>query len=246
MLKVEFKKADVDDDIDVVALNNIVNCDHHARKDLLMCSMIGWLNNDKTRNYQSMELMLRGKNCKAFLIAKPVNAMPKNMKLTMPNDNTQVRTHELDITFDYNEIIKYQDSYEENFTCLKNAGCFAYINNPNDEKNEEEIEKSKQDVKFDGNNIQYNLTINSIFLTLKQMNNKETVDYISECMEKKFGQKPDRTVTGTINYKDMGELNVYTLTIDHKIICETAWINLKDGNIDLIDIRNVKMEFNER
>ena len=246
MLKVEVKKVEVSTDIDEISISNIMQCDKFTRKDLLMCSMIGWLNNDKTRNYQSMELMLRGKGCKGYLIAKPVISTPNNMRLTMPNDNKQVKTHELDLTFDHNEIIKYYDNYEDNFANLKNAGCYAYKNNPDEELIQNNIEASKQDIKFNENNVEYNLTQNTIYLTLKQMNKIETVDYVSECMENKFGKKPDRTVAGTINYKNMGEINVYTLTIDNKTICECAWVNLKNGDVDLIDLRNVKMEFNDK
>ncbi len=258
MLRVEFKAVEVGDDVDIVAINNILQCDTHKRTDLMMCAMVGWLNNDKTRDYVQIEQMLRLKKCNTYLIAKPYNNSKKNMRLTMPNDNTLDKTHELIITFDHNEILKYHDSYEQNFILLRYAGCFAYRNNPNDNKNvdeHKEIEESKKDIKFDGNNFEYNLTQNTIYLTLIQMNNKETVEYISECLEKKFNNKPLRTIVGTIENKNKINVDVYSFTIDNKIISECAWtLNDNDNNnnnnnnndVDLIDLRRVKMEENEK
>ena len=246
MLKVEFKKADVDMDIDEIAINNIVQCDKYLKKDFLMYSMIGWLNNNKKRNYQDMELTLRSKCCRGFLVAKKVNKVKSNMRLTMPNDNTLDKQYELDIVFDHNDILKYQNSYEDNFVKLKESGCYAYQNNPDEETNEELQKESKNDVKFKDDNLEYNLSQNSIYLTLTQMNNKETVEYITDCLEKRFNAKPDETKIGTINYKNEGEKDVYTLTINNKTITECAWVNLNNDDIDLIDLRRIKMELNDK
>jgi hypothetical protein len=251
MLKVEFKKAEVDMDVDETAINNIVQSDRHYKQGFLMMSMIGWLNNDKNRNYQGMELMLRAKQCNSYLVAKPINKMKKNMKVTMPNDNKQIKKHELDVVFNVNDILKYHNSYEDNFIQLEHAGCYAYIDDPNEQKNENDEnktidEKSNElkDVSFKEDNFEYNLSQNSVYLMLKQMNGDETIIYVSECMERKFDRKPDRTITGKITVENK-DYDVYTFTIANQIISECAWIT-KENKIELIDLRSLKMEQDEQ
>ncbi len=242
MLKVDFKKTEIGDDVDEIAINNIIQSDKCTRTDFFMCSMIGWLNNDKTRDFQQLETFLRKNNCNAYLISKPVLTERKNMYLTMPNNNKLEKTHELIFAFDKNEILKYNNSYDENFNKLVHAGCYAYKTNPELESDENVLAESKQDIKFDEKNFEFNLTQNSVVLTMVRMTDKETVLYVKKCLEQQLGQELIKSVVGEIVSHENEPVIVYSYTVDNKIVSDCAWTEIDENTYKMIDMRNAKVE----
>jgi hypothetical protein len=202
-MKITFEDVLENDDKDEIALYNIKNSATHMNKETLYHSSIGWLLNDKSRNFEKLELLYRENNLNAFVIAKDKDKLDETHFKLSCNDNDNLL-----YIFDV-ECVDKIDDYELNYNKLKNVG---YI---------ELVDKSKIDL---NNNI-FKLEGNKIILNFVKMSASESIKSLEIELTKSLGYKPKVEVIGTYE-EDVPLLGFKTK--DNKYASNICWFGLKN------------------
>ena len=256
MIKINYKEPDEFESQDDISIHNIKMSDKYKKADFLEMSCIGWLKIDSKRDYQDLEQLLRYLDLDSHIIAQPVKNIPDNLEINYPNGN--IITEPLEYIAKLScrskeeaikELMIYHSSYEENFECLKNAGCLMAKNtsvdsNLNTNKNNiEEYEKIKKVLEC------------QLKLDFTYFKAHESINFIIQDLANKYGKYPEKIACGEINEK-----RVYALMINGEIVSPIGWIEKTNENIvedsklnekkeieidyELVDFRKIKIEKN--
>ena len=215
MLRIGYKQTDISENLDNIAIYNIMETDKYETLEPFMFSTLGWLKNDDKRTFKDLELLLRDNNLKTYIVAVETT-IPDNYKISMPNKNNNEMKYVAKLTNDkyeniLSDILKYHSSYEDNLKALENAGNLIPIEENQENKNE----------------LNEKLTKNQIKLLFDLVEGKEFLDYIFKDASIKFNKEPEKKIVGKI-----GQKNVFGYVIDNKIINKHGWIEeMEDDEI---------------
>lgn len=268
MIKINYKEPTELETPDDIAVFNIKICDKYKKADYLELSCISWLKIDTKRNYQDLEQLFRHLNLDSYIIAQSVKNIPTGLRIGKPNElnldentkstenNKNIENSELGyiakITCmgkddSIKELLKYHQNWEENFECLEKTGCFMSIKQDTSKEEEEKISHTK------GVNEVKKLLECKLKLDFEYYNIRESIDFIINDLEIKYGKKPEKIICGEIETN-----KVWALMIDGQIVSPIGWIekiiNQKENgaicpemtnstiDYELVDFRKIKME----
>jgi hypothetical protein len=247
MIKINYKQPESTESKDEIAKYNIKICDQFKKADYLELSCISWLKNDSKRNYQNLEDLFRFENLESHVIAQLVSNIPPGLKINLPN---KVETEQNKLVWvakitcmnkkdSINELLKHHISYEDNYECLKDTGCFMSIKKDTLEEEEKILQtKNADEVK--------KLLNCELKLDFELFKPSDSINYIIQDAINKYGKEPEKIICGEI-----GTNKVLALMIDGQIISPIGWIEKKKeldnvNNIEieceLVDFRKIKIE----
>ena len=200
MLKITFDLAPETQNKDEIALYNIKNSIEFLNEHALYHSSIGWILNDKERNFEKLELMYRENNFNAFVRAVKINLID-NFKLTCHN------AENLEYAFEV-YIGESIENYEENFKLLKNVGFVDMIDKTKRTKNNDIL-----------------LEQNEIILHFNKMSVSDSIKNLEIELTKELGYKPKIEIIGTFR-EDVPLLGFKTK--EGKYASNLCWFGLKN------------------
>lgn len=265
MIKINYKEPEQTESKNDIAVYNIKICDQFKKADYLELSCISWLKIDSKRDYQDLEDLFRFENLDSYVIAQSVSNIPPGLEIGRPNkaetclqdSNPIIDAHpdaqtESKLEFvvkitcmnkkdSFVELLKHHISWEENYECLKNTGCFMAIKQNTSDKEEEQ--KILQTKGVDEVKKLLNCELKLDFELYKSM---DSINYIIGDLTNKYGKEPEKIICGEI-----GTNKVWALMIDGQIISPIGWIEKnkvivdnsdKQTECELVDFRKIKME----
>jgi len=175
-----------------ICWHNLKVADENYNLNMFIGASMGWLELNKTKDYQDLEKELRNKNFNTHLIAVTPIDIP----------NSKVKLHGQDKKYEcifscrpkesaIKELLKYSKSYEENFAKLIDAGSII-INNKNDLND-------KEDTKILDNEDQQflkSISKNKKKIKVEEMTANQYFDEICEMCQKQFGKNPKEKIVG--------------------------------------------------
>ncbi len=259
MIKINYKQPEPTESKDEIARYNIKICDQFKKADYLELSCISWLKIDSKRNYQDLEDLFRFEGLESHVIAQLVSTIPPGLKIDLPNkletEQNLIESEEqtkIETKLDYvakitcmskkdslSELLKHHVSYEDNYDCLKNTGCFMSIKQ---EKSQEEEEKILQTKGADEVKKLLNCELKLDFELYRPM---DSINYIIGDLTTKYGKEPEKVICGEI-----GTNKVWALMMDGQIISPIGWMEKniemsttnKEIECELVDFRKIKIE----
>jgi len=226
MIKINYKNPEPTESKDDVSISNILISDKFKKGDYLEMSCISWLKIDSKRDYQDLEQLLRYLDTDVHIIAcpQPIQTIPDGLEIGYPNGGIITEQLEYVVKFSsrpkedaLKELLLIHSSYEENFECLKKAGCFM-VKNQDQKKNVSNI-KGVEEIK---QVLESGLKLD--FTYFKPM---ESINFIIEDLITKYGKRPEQIACGEINGN-----KVYALMLDGEIASPIGWM---EKNINLSD-----------
>ncbi len=194
----------------------------------------------------------------SHIIAHPITIIPENLQLGYPNENPNTENLEYVIKISckpkedaLKELLSIHSSYEENFECLKKAGCLMVKKTEPKEEVQETLSNTK------GVNEVKQVLEGKLKLDFAYFKPMESINFIIEDLIKQHGKTPEEIICGEINGK-----KVYALMLDGQIASPIGWMEKNtstqntsmqttsmqtlNSNVEieyeLIDFRTIKME----
>jgi hypothetical protein len=259
MIKINYKQPEESETKDDIAQYNIKICDQCKKADYLELSCISWLKIDSNRNYQDLEELLRFMNLDSYVIAQTISNIPQGLEIGKPNKSTDLdestnANNQTQLEYiaiitcmgkedSMKELLKHHTSYEENFECLKKAGCIMAIKQETSKEDEEKISQTQgvEEVK--------KLLGCELKLDLEMYKPMDSINYIINDLVNKYDREPEKVICGEI-----GKNKVWALMLDGQIISPIGWIEkyinqenkekqeTKMIDYELIDFRKIKIE----
>ena len=239
MIKADYFDCEENETKDDVALYNIKISDEYKNSETLIYSFMGWLKNDDTRDFQDVEKLLRDNNLDTHLIAKKFDLenVPEGAKITIPNKHIKNKTDNYFNSIvmiscrpkeeSLEEVIRYADTYDINFSRLSKTGSIfktdELLGNAKDERIKDIINCTKK----------YKFT---------KYNGIEALGYMIDDITKQFGKPPTKFKVGTKDNKDLFGLMVDGIVRNPIVFSYTD----DDTEVELIDLRQYgRMKGNE-
>ena len=249
MIKINYKIPENNESLEEIARANIIMSDKFKKNDYLEMSCISWLKINSNRDYQDLEQLLRHLNLDSHVIAHPIKMIPENLEIGLPNENNLIEQFEYVIKISckpkedaLKELLQIHNSYEDNYDCLKKAGCFKVKK----VEPKQEIKEKLDSIKgiTDSQKV-INCELKLDFTFYKPI---ESINYIIEDLTNQYKKIPEKIICGEFN-----ENKVYGLMIDGQIISPIGWMEKTNNNIlnsnqqiekdyELIDFRTIKIE----
>lgn len=176
MLKIT---CEIPNDEKNLAFRNIVKLSKTKNYSMIFQCCLAWLIENNEINLQNLEKLLRNNNLDVFLIAS--DKINDNEIISLPNCDRELKYNCIISCKDKNEVLKYSNSYEENFTKLLNTGFT--INKDDSFKNI--LDKTKD---LDG--LQFRLMHNKVRIELENVDPRTELQKDIKYALEKFGVKP--------------------------------------------------------
>lgn len=233
MIRSDYIEPNQGETKDDIAIHNIKISDEYKNLETMIYSFMGWFKNDDTRDFQSLERLLRDNNLDTHLIAKYFDEknVPECAKISIPNNNgnnnkenyfkyiVMISCREKEDAL--KEVEQFSDNYEVNFNRLKETGSIFKTN--------ELLENAKD------KNIKDIINCTKKYRFIKY-NNVEALGFMIEDIERQFGKKPTKVVVGKKDGKDLYGLMVDGIVRNPIVYYETDPA-VDDRKIELVDLR---------